>query len=157
MIDRSFIGFEMEPFDTTLEKGQMELFAKALGEKHSIYSDGRSMSFRRCEAVARAEGYPSIVALPTYLIRLGTRDDLTYCLFNELSIDLAKLLHGEQEFILERPLCAGETLRGVKKVIDIFDKKDGALEFVVTEILYHDENDRFAGSDRCTFVIRNRG
>ncbi len=148
MIDRSFIGFEMEPFDTTLEKGQMELFAKALGEKHSIYSD---------EAVARAEGYPSIVALPTYLIRLGTRDDLTYCLFNELSIDLAKLLHGEQEFILERPLCAGETLRGVKKVIDIFDKKDGALEFVVTEILYHDENDRFAGSDRCTFVIRNRG
>ncbi|MEQ8749943.1 MaoC family dehydratase N-terminal domain-containing protein [Marinicaulis aureus] len=148
MIDRSFIGFEMEPFDTTLEKGQMELFAKALGEKHSIYSD---------EAVARAEGYPSIVALPTYLIRLGTRDDLTYGLFNELSIDLAKLLHGEQEFILERPLCAGETLRGVKKIVDIFDKKDGALEFVVTEILYHDENDRFAGSDRCTFVIRNRG
>lgn len=147
MIDRSFIGFEMEPFDATLEKGQMELFAKALGEKNSIYSD---------EVVARAEGYSSIVALPTYLIRLGTRDDLTYDLFDKLGIDLAKLLHGEQEFILERPLCAGETLRGVKKVVDIFDKKDGALEFVVTETQYHDEKGRFAGIDRCTFVIRNR-
>lgn len=147
MIDRSFIGLEMGPFDAALEKGQMELFAKALGEKRSIYCD---------ESVAQAKGFPSIVALPTYLIRLGTRDELTYGLFDKLGIDLAKLLHGEQEFILERPLCAGETLRGVKNVVDIFDKKDGALEFVVTEILYHDENDRFAGSERCTFVIRNR-
>ncbi|MCK5749814.1 MAG: MaoC family dehydratase N-terminal domain-containing protein [Oricola sp.] len=137
----------MEPFDATLEKGQMELFAKALGEKNSIYCD---------EAVARAEGYASIVALPTYLIRLGTRDDLTYGLFDKLGIDLAKLLHGEQEFILERPLCAGESLRGVKKIIDIFDKKDGVLEFVVTEIQYHDEKGQFAGTDRCSFVIRNR-
>lgn len=147
MIDRSFIGFEMEPFDATLEKGQMELFAKALGEKNSIYID---------ESVARAEGYSSIVALPTYLIRLGTRDDLTYSLFEKLGIDPAKLLHGEQEFILERPLFAGETLRGVKKIVDIFDKKDGALDFVVTETQYHDEKGSFAGTDRCTFVIRNR-
>lgn len=146
MIDRSFIGLEMGPFHATLEKGQMELFAKALGENKSIYSD---------ESVAQAKGFPSLVALPTYLIRLGTRDDLTFGLFDKLGIDLAKLLHGEQEFILERPLCAGETLRGVKKVTDIFDKKDGALEFVVTETVYHDEQGRFAGSDQCTFVIRN--
>ena len=147
VIDRSFIGYEMEPFEAPLEIGQMTLFARALGEQGSIYVD---------EKVALAQGFSSIVALPTFLICLGTREDLTYGLFDKLGIELSKLLHGEQEFFLERTVCAGEILVGRKKVVDIYDKKDGALEFVVTEISYHDQHERFVGSDRCTFVIKNK-
>ena len=146
MIDRSFIGYQLPPFTATLEKGQMELFARALGERGSIFSD---------EDVARAAGYPGLVAFPTYLIRLGTRDDLTYGLFRTLGIDLARLLNGEQEFRFGRPACAGETLHGTKRVKDIFDRKGGALEFVVTETSYHDGGGAFVGADICTFVVRN--
>ena len=45
--------------------------------------------------------------------------------------DLGKVLHGEQRFDYHAPVCAGDTLRFESKVSDIYDKKGGALEFVV--------------------------
>ncbi len=48
-----------------------------------------------------------------------------------LEIDLGKVLHGEQRFDFHAPVCAGDTLRFQSKVSDIYDKKGGALEFVV--------------------------
>ena len=145
-LDRKYIGLEMGPFEATLEKGQMELFAKAFGERNSIYSD---------EEKARSEGFRSIVALPTYLIRLGSREDLTYGMFSKLGINVANLLHGEQEFKLAKTVCAGDTLVGTKVITDIYDKKGGALDFLVTETSYRDELGEFVGSDCCTFIIRN--
>ena len=49
------------------------------------------------------------------------------------SIDLGKVLHGEQRFEYHAPVCAGDTLRIESKVTDIYDKKGGLLEFVVRE------------------------
>ncbi|MBL4839040.1 MAG: MaoC family dehydratase N-terminal domain-containing protein [Kordiimonadaceae bacterium] len=146
MLDKSFINYEMPPFETCLEKGQMEIFARALNEKNSIYTD---------EEVARAQGYRSIVAMPTYVIRLGTRDDLIYSMFDMLKIELSRLLHGEQEFKFGQVSCAGDVLTGKKKIVDIFEKKQGALSFLVTSIEYTNQYGAFVCSDQCTFVIRN--
>ena len=52
-------------------------------------------------------------------------------LFDALKIDLGKVLHGEQRFDYFAPVCAGDTLRFETKVADIYEKKGGALEFVV--------------------------
>jgi len=146
MLDKSYINHEMPPFEVQLEKGQMEIFAKALGESGSIYSD---------EATAKDNGYRSLVAMPTYVIRLGTRDDLIYNMFKMLKIDLSRLLHGEQEFCFEQVACAGDVLIGKKKIVDIFEKKNGALSFLVTMIEYTDQQGQLVCSDKCTFVIRN--
>ena len=146
MLDKNFINHKMEPFEALLEKGQMEIFAKALDENKSIYTD---------EKLAIEKGYRSIVALPTYIIRLGTRDDLTYGMFDMLKIDLSRLLHGEQEFEFGQEVCAGETLFGEKKIVDIYEKSNGALSFLVTSIQYTNEHDEFVCNDKCTFIIRN--
>lgn len=54
-------------------------------------------------------------------------------LLDTLEIDLRKVLHGEQRFDYHAPVCAGDTLRFQTRVTDIFDKKGGALEFVVND------------------------
>ena len=52
-------------------------------------------------------------------------------LIEDLQIPIAKLLHGEQRFTYHRPACVGDTVTVRSVVSDIYDKKNGALEFVV--------------------------
>jgi acyl dehydratase len=54
-------------------------------------------------------------------------------LLDTLKIDLREVLHGEQRFDYHSPVCAGDTLRFQTRVSDIYDKKGGALEFVVND------------------------
>ncbi|MCC2112639.1 MAG: MaoC family dehydratase N-terminal domain-containing protein, partial [Hyphomicrobiales bacterium] len=43
-------------------------------------------------------------------------------------------VHGEQGFIYHRPIYGGDTISGSQKIVDIFEKKGGALVFILTEI-----------------------
>ena len=49
----------------------------------------------------------------------------------DLDIPLTKLLHGEQSFRYFKQVCAGDTVNVQSTITDIYDKKGGALEFVV--------------------------
>ena len=49
----------------------------------------------------------------------------------EVGLNLAKILHGEQNFVYHKHACAGDVLTFETCISDIYDKKNGALEFVV--------------------------
>ena len=66
-MDRNAIGRESKAALNEVEKGAIRRFAEALGETNPIYFE---------EAAARAAGYRSIVAPPTFPTSLRAGSDL---------------------------------------------------------------------------------
>lgn len=122
MIDKKHIGYAPPPILWDVEKGRIAFFAKVIGLTDPIHTD---------DAAAKAAGYRGIVAPPTFIFGAPGDSGETMKLIETLNIDLGKVLHGEQRFDYHAPVCAGDTLRFESKVSDIYDKKGGALEFVV--------------------------
>ncbi len=124
MIDKKFIGYGVPPTLWDVEKGRIRFFAEVIGTADPIYLD---------EAAAKAAGYRNVVAPPTFIFGAESDSGVLMKLLDTLKIDLREVLHGEQRFDYHAPVCAGDTLRFQTRVADIYDKKDGALEFVVND------------------------
>src|SRR5512135_2680640 len=122
MIDRSLIGRELRPSTFHLERGRLRFFARAIGEADPVYTDLDA---------ARAAGYPDLPAPPTFLFGAELDSHATFELLELLKVPLANVLHGEQGFTWHRSVCAGDTVTVRPRITDIYDKKGGALEFIV--------------------------
>ncbi len=147
MIDRSHIGKRWPPWEVELEKGRLQLFAKAIGEARLIYTD---------DAAARAAGYRGIVAPPTYSVCLGADDPKGLEYLKELGVPMGRMLHGEQKITQVEPICAGDRVVVTRRVRDIYDKKGGALEFIVFESDVRNKlDDRLVAKTEAILVIRN--
>ena len=72
-----------------------------------------------------------------------------------LQIPIAKLLHGEQSFSFHKPACAGDTVTVRSTVSDIYDKKNGALEFVVKLSRATNQRDELVAELRSVLVCKN--
>ena len=124
MLDRNKIGHEFDTFSVEVEKGRLKFFAKAIGESNPIYSD---------EVAARAAGYKTIPAPPTFTLALDMESPNLMPLLAALDMEVARILHGAQEFEYYETIYAGDTIKVSSKIIDMFDKKNGQLEFVLLE------------------------
>ena len=147
MIDRGFIGHEQPPASIEVEKYPLKLFAKAIGETGAVYVD---------EDAARKAGYRSLLAPPTYVLCLYTMampDGMQ--MIHELGINPASFLHGEQKFAYHAPICAGDHLDFRTRIGDIYEKKGGALEFVVTETAVSNQDGTHVADLSGVIVVRN--
>jgi acyl dehydratase len=122
MIEKKWIGHELAPATLPLDRRRLQFFAKAIGETDPVYSD---------VTAAQAAGYPDIPVPPTFLFAAELDSGVFDQMLAELGIPIGKLLHGEQEFVYLRPVFAGESVTVQSVISDIYDKKNGALEFVV--------------------------
>ena len=68
---------------------------------------------------------------------------------------LGQLLHGEQGFVYHAPIYAGDRITVKKKVADIYDKKNGKLEFIITENDFVNQDGVKVAETRTNYVIRN--
>jgi len=146
MIDRSFIGRELPPSTLTLERGRLRFFAQAIGETDPVYSDLDA---------ARAAGYADLPAPPTFLFAAELDSGNSMALIDLLKIPLAKLLHGEQGFTYHRAACAGDTITVRPRITDIYDKKGGALEFVVKTAEARNQRDELVAELHTVIVCRH--
>ena len=78
-----------------------------------------------------------------------------YAWLPELGIDLGKVLHGEQIFKYHKPACAGDTLTLQTRIADIYDKKNGALDFVVRETKVTNQAGEHIADIKAVLVQRN--
>lgn len=146
MIDRSHIGHEMPAITMDIEKGRLVFFARATGQKDPIYLD---------EAAAKAAGYPSLPAPPTFLFSVDLERENPIEFLDILGVDVARILHGEQEFTYHAPICAGDTITLSSRIEDIYDKKGGAMEFVVQKFTAINQHGEKVGEMTRTIVVRN--
>ena len=75
-------------------------------------------------------------------------------LMRRLDVPLAGVLHAEQTFEHFAPLYVGDAVEISREVIDIHDKKDGALTFIVVDTHYRVATKTVANS-RQTILVRN--
>lgn len=146
MIDRKHIGLDLEPLVVDVEKGRLRFFAKATGQNDPIYLN---------DDAARAAGYPALPASPTFLFSLELESPDPFRMFDILGVDLTRILHGEQAFTYRQPICAGDTITLKSKIIDIFDKKNGAMEFIVQTTTATNQHGENVGEATRTIVVRN--
>lgn len=146
MIDKNHIGHEFPSFATDIEKGRLKFFAKAIGETNPIYTD---------EAAALNAGYKAIPAPPTYMFSVDLDGPELLPILKLLKLDLGRVLHGSQEFEYLGQIYAGDKIKQTCKIVDIYDKKGGALEFVVQESAYTNQHGELVGKARQTLVYRN--
>ena len=145
MIDKKHIGRQLPTFLATAEAGQLRFFAKAIGETNPIYFD---------EQAARDAGHPGLPLPPTFLFSLEFQIP-SNTWRDELGIVTARILHGEESFRYHRMAYAGDTLRFDVRIADIYDKKGGALEFVVRETRVTNQHGEHVADLRSVLVQRN--
>ena len=146
MIDRRYIGHTLPAFSVDVEKGRLRFFAKATGQTDPIYLD---------EEAARAAGHPGLPVPPTFLFCLEMESPNPAAIRDLLGMDYKRLLHGEQGFTYHAMAHAGDTLNFSQHIEDIYDKKNGALEFVVRKTRVSNQRDELVAELRCVTVIRN--
>ena len=146
MIDRRHIGHTLPAFQVEVEKGRLRFFAKATGQTDPVYID---------EAAARDAGHPGLPVPPTFLFCLEMESPNPAAIRELLGMDYRSLLHGEQGFSYHAMAYAGDTLRFQQRIDDIYDKKGGALEFVVRKTRVSNQRDELVAELRCVTVVRN--
>jgi len=142
MIDPSFIGKTFGPvkYEVGLEK--IKEYAIATGDENPFYID---------EEAAKKGPFQEIVAPPLFAV-VYMRGVLKKTLYNpELGLDLAMLLHGEQEFQFHELVRPGAVVQSVGKVIDVRQK--GSLDMLTLEI-QSTVDERPVTTGKYTFVIR---
>lgn len=107
----------------------------------------------RVRAFADAVGHrgpgvpPTIVTVPE--IEAGLSNVVSD---PELSVDLARVLHGEQEYVWARPTVVGEVLTAESTIESIRGK--GGMGFLTLRTELRDESGRLVVSGRSTLIVR---
>jgi acyl dehydratase len=147
MVDPKHVGLELPECFVDVEAGQLRFFAKATGETDPVYFD--------LEA-ARAAGHRALPAPPTFQFSLELMgSETTTRAIDVLGVDIGRVLHGEQRFSYTGQIYAGDTIRLSRKIVDIYAKKGGALEFIVQDTVAHNQDGVEVGTSRTVTVVRN--
>ncbi|QOL24587.1 MaoC family dehydratase N-terminal domain-containing protein [Thalassotalea sp. LPB0316] len=146
MLDKSKIGHQFEPFSADVEKGRIKFFAQSIGETNPVYFN---------EQAAQEAGYKTIIAPPTFPMSLDFESPAFLPVVGLLQLDIGRILHGSQTFNYYGQLYAGDSIKVTSKIKDIFDKKGGALEFVILETDYVNQDDELICQASQTLVYRN--
>lgn len=110
-INQSLIG-RVYPPSVPYEVGREKIreFADAIGDDNPAYRD---------PAAAAALGYEDVIAPPTFAILLSSRVASQVVFDPELGLDYSRVVHGEQRFVHQRPVRAGDRLVGVVTVDNV--------------------------------------
>jgi acyl dehydratase len=101
-LDQSFVGRTYPP-TPPYEVGREKIreFAEAIGDANPAYRDPE---------VARALGHPDVIAPPTFGIVLSMTAGRQVIADPDLGLDYSRVVHGEQRFVITRPIRAGDRL-----------------------------------------------
>lgn len=138
-------ALELAPITAKVERGRLAFFAKAIGEADPVYSDVDA---------AKAAGHQDLPVLPTFFFSLELESPDPFGYIVDLGIDLRRVLHGEQSFTYHSLAYAGETLTLQPRIVDVFSKKGGAMEFLTKQTDITRDGELVAEATS-TLIVRN--
>lgn len=145
-INKAVIGKESPPFVVTVERGKIKEFARAIGDENPLYLDDR---------VGAASEWGDVIAPPTFMTTFRDGAD-SAAFLKELGTDISRILHGEQEFEIFRPIRPGETFTCRSRVTDVYEKtgRSGPMAFVQRETSVTDKTNEVVALIRSVTVVR---
>jgi len=144
MLDKRFVGKEYPEFTVEVEKGKIREFARAVGDKNPVYYD---------EEAAKKVGFEGGPVIPPTFPTVFATSGQVMNIIADLKIDMAKLLHGAQEYEYINPIKAGDTISGKTKIANIVEKSK--MDVVDVETTYINQNGQTVLREKCTFLVRH--
>ena len=146
-INTALIGKEYPPYAVTVERVKIKEFARAIGDLNPLYLDDR---------VGAASAWGDLIAPPTFAVTFRDETADTGALLRDLGTDISRILHGEQEFELFRPLQPGETYLCRARIVDIYQKtgRSGPMAFVIRETAIADRANEIVATMRQVTIVR---
>lgn len=120
-IPRDVVGTTTAALTVQVDRGRLQLFAKAVGETDRIYWDVDA---------AVAAGHPDVPVPPTYLFALELERDGSLTWLTDLGVAVGQVLHGTQSFRYSAPAHAGDALTVQSEITDVYKKNGGLLELI---------------------------
>ena len=142
-LNPSLKGKEYQELTVTVERDHVLQFADAIGEDGSLFRDARA---------ARAAGYGEQLAPPTFVTRMQLMASAQVVLDQELGLNYAMVVHGEQEYDWRRPVVVGDVLTATPRIADIYAKK--SHEYLVIESEIKDARGETVVVGRTTLISR---
>ncbi len=153
-IDRKHIGFSLPPFTVLVDRDQLQRFAEAIG--NSVHSDFAPPTYLKVIEGENDSSRAVVAALGVDLRRvMHVEQDSSRAVVAALGIDLRRVMHVEQDFEYGAPIRGGDHVTVERRVVDIYDRKDGALEFVVVESAMRNADGVSVGRSRQLILVRN--
>jgi hypothetical protein len=132
-IDRGFLGYTLPTFTVEASAERIGRFARAIG---------------------LAEADPAC-APPTFMKAIEGENNSSRRILEVMGVPLARVLHAEQQFDYFSPIRAGDRLQVQRSVTDIYDKRNGEMEFIVIESRIWREDGSAVGLSRQVILVRN--
>jgi acyl dehydratase len=132
------IGSAGLAFEWVVERGKIREFARACLDDNPAYQTADAVAPPTFPQTAGSFWEPP-----------GSRTGLTR------PFELARLLHGEQEFEYVRPLRAGDVLTGQTRLKDYYEKpgrRGGTMRFAVYETTFTDRSGEPVAYSRATLI-----
>jgi hypothetical protein len=133
-IDRAYLGYAYPPFIVTVQPQRLANFQRAIGEPTAAQTSPAPLTFMK---VIEGEDGSSQKMLAT------------------LGVQLRSVLHAEQHFEYLHPICAGDRITVTRTVTDLYEKKGGAMEFIVIQSEFAFDGGALAGRSRQVILVRN--
>jgi hypothetical protein len=134
-IDRRHVGYTLPPFSVTVGSARLEQFAQAIGERNPRLA--------------------CAIAPPTFMKVLEGENNSSRAILAALDVDLSRVLHAEQHFDYMAPIRAGDCLTIERRVSEIYEKKGGAMEFIVIDTTFAGPAGQPVGCSRQIVLVRN--
>jgi acyl dehydratase len=99
-------------------------YANAIGETERVHHD---------RDAAKEAGFRDVVAPPMFAVVYSAGAMAPAILDPELGINLARMLHGSQEFVWGEPVVAGDAIETTAELKDLYEK-DGKQFYVFESV-----------------------
>jgi acyl dehydratase len=130
IFNRAAKGTRLDPVTVPVERGGIRFFASVLGLTDPVHFD---------VGAARAKGYPDLVAPPSFFMPIEATTNEERARLGQLPViklincDYRYLLHGDETYEYLGPIFAGDEVVLATTIVDFYEKKGGAMEFVTIE------------------------
>ena len=129
----SLIGTVVDTARFDVERGKIREFARATGAADLVHTDPRE---------AQARGHPDVLATATHVVVSGHYRDQR-AVVAALGLDLRRIVVGSTAWEYARPLRAGDTLSGTRRVAGDeirVGRRGGTMRLVTLETEYVDSD-----------------
>ena len=148
MVNKSKIGTELPLYTFEVERVKIREMIRAIGNYNPIYINPEA---------AKAEGYADTPCPPTFLT--AAFQEFTgafFRAFNELGVDLANVLHGEEEYIYKEEVYPGDILKCKMHIESIIEKqtKSGQMNLITLCTSFKNQNGKEVVEARSLIIER---
>ena len=143
VIDKKFVGKEYSAKEYEIGREKMKEYAAALSDMNPYYHD---------KEFGKRSKYGDNIAPPLFASVYNLMGCADMFFDPELKLNMAMLVHGEQEFEFLKPVKPGDVLTTSGKIVDIQQK--GSNDLVTFEARSVNQDGDLVTIGRATFVIR---